>query len=1249
MSSPLDPTFHVEQSEAEDDASDDYGRYLQSQETFRFREAREARIAQRRREKIRERRSRMGAAERREVPTIGPADESFVEQATPDVVEDALAGSDIVQAADQAGVFETLGEPSKAVRGGAADLAGDSARFVDDIAAFIRGQYGMTPEEIEEARETVGLEQAIQPALDVIDPGPMRTPLGGMARDLLAWMLVARKAGQKMAETALAQKTGKAGQAAVQGFGGAAAADLITVEEGLAQTLREYPMLEHPVTDYLAAFEEGDEDTGAIEQRIRRTLVSGGFNLAADGLIQTLRWVGKVRRARRESPEAFELRAQDQPGAPEEAVLVSAPNAQAFSTTTPETRVRALERLRAAEERVAAVFPEGVDEDMLLARAAQLPEFTPTINWDRITDEASVQQALDASSRIFAESAQAARRGVVTDEAALRSVERAPVSMLEVLGLPLGTAMNKEQALGARVLLSSANNELDRLMKVAATVDASTADKFQARKMLAVHGAIFERVMGIRAEAGRGLQQWSMKVGGEIERAQMMRNVLDAAGGEELVTAIAKRYVRLAESGAPDAAINRFVATAAVKRTIREVDSAYRMNLLWGPATHAVNLMTPWLVLADAAVERRVAARFSEMAGRSTSTDPGAFVARGEDVALLAGGMAAFRDMLQLASRSAKMSGSPFDRLKSFRGEIESMRTEAGIPATDKIPEAAHPVTSVSGSPENQGYFRALDAIGSVLGIPGRALGFEDDMAKIFLHRAELHAQSVREAHRRLRTSGGEFSRDEVKALTDQILSDPPEHLRIEAVDTALEGTFTKPLPREGEVGMGFAPGRAMSQLSRLPIFGPMVFTYVRTPTNILRYGFERDPTLAMFVGQWRDDIAAGGARRDIASAKLAVGAVFTGVMMDLATSRTVTGTGSFDPRTRDRMKELGFVEGGMRIGDNYAQLNRLDTRARGAVTAATFVEYLEQHEIFEEDRPGVDEWIAGYAGALAAGGLSRTWLQGMSRFVDIVRNVEDLDFVTRRSVDMLTPLIPAVSALQAVRNVTDETIPQDMVTLERVDSVLEVLENRIPGLSSGNIRRRTVHGDPLSRDRVLGDGPIGALYDATSPVQLRKVKESPLDEFLAARGIPYPRINHRVNWGGIPVNFAKFPHVYDAYVQIAGGGEEIEMEPVKLMDQRSGAILPAKEWLTRQVRDKEFASGPRELQQAQFSQWIQGIRGMARVELETNTVQFDSPEFDAFRDYLRKERDLKSGFDLLQSAGERQRGIRVPTLGGNQ
>ena len=75
---------------------------------------------------------------------------------------------------------------------------------------------------------------------------------------------------------------------------------------------------------------------------------------------------------------------------------------------------------------------------------------------------------------------------------------------------------------------------------------------------------------------------------------------------------------------------------------------------------------------------------------------------------------------------------------------------------------------------------------------------------------------------------------------------------------------------------------------------------FIRTPTNIAGFTFERTPGLNFLLKSWNDDFAAGGARRQKALSKLALGSSFYGMIAPLGYFNHVSGS---NPRVNKKSK----------------------------------------------------------------------------------------------------------------------------------------------------------------------------------------------------------------------------------------------------------------------------------------------------------------------------------------------------------
>src|SRR5205814_1892467 len=118
---------------------------------------------------------------------------------------------------------------------------------------------------------------------------------------------------------------------------------------------------------------------------------------------------------------------------------------------------------------------------------------------------------------------------------------------------------------------------------------------------------------------------------------------------------------------------------------------------------------------------------------------------------------------------------------------------------------------------------RTVDYLGRVFDVPGRLLATSDEFYKTIGWRAELHAQAVRAAF----AEG--LAGEAAGARINEILLNPPEHIRLAATDTALYATFTN---KTGSIGQTL-----MAMRQKVPATA-VIMPFVRTPVNITRYAF---------------------------------------------------------------------------------------------------------------------------------------------------------------------------------------------------------------------------------------------------------------------------------------------------------------------------------------------------------------------------------------------------------------------------
>jgi hypothetical protein len=405
---------------------------------------------------------------------------------------------------------------------------------------------------------------------------------------------------------------------------------------------------------------------------------------------------------------------------------------------------------------------------------------------------------------------------------------------------------------------------------------------------------------------------------------------------------------------------------------------------------------------------------------------------------------------------------------------------------------------------------RGLDMIGTLTRLPGHALAAEDEFFKTIGYRAEVHAQALRQA-----TAEGRVGPDRFRRMAE-LANDPPEHIRMSAADAALYATFQN---KPGEWAQSLMDLRASGSLN--PTF--VVLPFVRTPANILRYTFERTP-VAPLVKQWRDDIAAGGARRDLALARMASGSAVMAAGMDLASSGLITGAGPSNQAEKEVLERQGWKPFSVYVNGTYYSYQRADPMGMHLGFMATLAEKMKAKELSGEDFDSLQEAVAAGIATLSQTIVDKTYFRGIAEVMTAIKGSEKSDEAFARWFNRQTAsMMPASSALGVATRALDpvQRDPQ---------STADFLMARIPGMSKELPPARSLWGEEKKPAAIYG-----RVYDVISPVAVSKDKESPVDAEMERLGTSVDRIKKTASFDGVPVSFNDFPEVYDYYVRLSG------------------------------------------------------------------------------------------------------------------
>jgi hypothetical protein len=633
--------------------------------------------------------------------------------------------------------------------------------------------------------------------------------------------------------------------------------------------------------------------------------------------------------------------------------------------------------------------------------------------FDSTLDVATVLEAADTAAGGFAEARRAPQSFAQTEALA----EQLGMTADELLKRPNGTAFNAEQSQAARNLLVASAEKVDAIAaRIAQKGDPGEDLLNEFRDTVLRHVAIQEQVAGVVAEAGRALGILRNRASSVNITADMLDAMMAGKGPAGLQRA-ARNII---EAGKKNPRERAKAIEKAYRATGFDVFLEYWYNaILSGPYTHIYNVLSTGAnVLNNLPVTAGAAA-----------------IGAGRKLTGVQWG--AERDRVlgsEVYARGVGLLTGAVDGAKAFG---TTMRTGGVSDNVDRLDTQVR---------------RAIPgALGTVIRTPSRLLSAEDEFFKATARRMQLNAISLRMAH----AEG--LRGDAMTARAAELAKNPTEYLSTEADNFARYLTF------QTEMGPG---GRAILRVLDAWPASRIVVPFVRTPINLMKTTVEHSP-FAPLLTEWRDDVKAGGARADVALAKMAVGMGYGVAIATAAGYGLVTGAAPADKTERDALEAAGWKPFSIRVGNQYIDYRRMDPFASILGIAAT----LGQPQTPHGKPVGLaSAFVSGFLGQLT----DKTFLTGLSDFVVAASDESGskLEAWTKRFAGSFVPALASQTAQmidptkRITRTMADTQPPQPEQPLDTARRVAEVLgdtmQSRIPGMSQNLPAQRDILGDPL-------------------------------------------------------------------------------------------------------------------------------------------------------------------------------------------
>ncbi len=661
-----------------------------------------------------------------------------------------------------------------------------------------------------------------------------------------------------------------------------------------------------------------------------------------------------------------------------------------------------------------------------------------------------------------------------------------------------GDSANAELMFAARQLQL---HQLYKVLEAEARLNETKADA--DRDAFAREFDIFSMVTSARdgyaAEWGRTGVALRQTIGGPGESAAV-RGFADLAkkyGGERNADAVLNTLRDMRREG-PDGRIdiNKLAAFSEKLKGATTFDMILELRyiaMLSNPATHIRNTIGNTLAIGMQIPERFAAGLIGKARGLFDEQAKLDRVELGEPAAMLFGAVQGLSAGGRALLRAAR-TGESADPL----GKIETMRRAITAENMGFDPESA--------------WGKFVDFVAERLRTGSMLMGAEDDFFKAIGYQMELNAR----AHRTATQEG--LRGQEFAERVSELVKNPPWDMQIDALDFSRYTTFTQELgPGMTKLQSALGTDATVTLPNGKSIEVPtgklfrLAVPFFRTPTNIVRYGMERSP-LALVMPSVMQSLMDGGAKRDLALARIGMGSTLGFLVASAATSGLVTGNGPSDPKHKESLREVGWQPYSLKVGDKWISYQALEPYSMiigAAADIALMSDYMEENER--------NNAVMMVAGAFANAITSKTFLTGLDDMLNVLSDPERYGdkYAQRFSASWIPSLV------KATRRDYDPFVRE-------IWSVTDALKDGIPGLGFRDLYpRRNRYGDPIT----LGDVWLSHTVDPARKSTIKNAENSEtyeIDKVILENHIPIQRPGRMFHHEGVAVELT--PEEFDDY-----------------------------------------------------------------------------------------------------------------------
>jgi hypothetical protein len=763
---------------------------------------------------------------------------------------------------------------------------------------------------------------------------------------------------------------------------------------------------------------------------------------------------------------------------------------------TPATADEAAAEVAAAAEVVAtpAVIRVSNDNTKFAEEArkyltGEVEDVPVKVNVDRFDGPEHIKNEIAKLSQLLPEDE------VISMKTTMDQAKALQLEVDDLTGEIKGTLFDRRQIAAAWMMFRSSADQLVSLAERARSTGApEDVAKFNAA--FQVTHAILRTTKGQSTEIARALQIHNQLRKADKNMAKALQGIIDETGGANVSIDLADKIASLRDP----AAIAKFADEVAKSKSSDGVLFAYANVLMSNPATQVVNIVDTTISSLWRVPETWMAAKIGDN------------VADGESMALAYGMTQGIVDGIRYAYRTLKTGQEQFAPTNPI--EIPGKQ---GVIAND--------LGAVNDNKRMADYLKMM--------LPTNLSRAGDQLLKVINYRGSLNQLAYRDAVITKGLSGAE-AREHVAKLT----RDVPDWLNKQAESDAIAATFNEKL--ENKVAQGFSTAVNGMSVGPIPFGRILLATFVRTPINLFRWTVQRTPA-AFLSSKIREDIAAGGAQRDMALGRIAAGTAFAGSFANYVMQGKISGAGPKDPKLRAAMREatgwqpysIQYAPGKWVSYNRFATLGSLIGISADATELLTGVYGRETERVDLDGIPVEESAMAAVVVPFANAVLSKVYMQQLSSLVDALSDPN------RYGESYFQRL--ASSFVPAVVGATERAMDPDV---RRATDWMEAIQARVPGLSEGLEQRLNLWGE-VRQDQ-------NGIYNLFLPARISVSKESPIDkEFVKLGYVPSDvRSSMSFSSGGLTADISLIEGgdvtLHNDLIKLSGNGIKIMRPGVK-------------------------------------------------------------------------------------------------------